>query len=248
MYFLRVFVPVLLVVLFVACSSAGDPTVSSPSSPVAAIITLTASASTPPVPAQPQELAAPLKMSNGILADSLIAPTSLSAAQAAVKPEALTPSVIASPESAAPAQILAQGGPAGNSIYNPATNVHIAPARGTNGQSPIAAAPSSTANMTYHGGPIQQSVAAYTIFWSPTGTISSSYRTFINRYFQDVGRSGFFNVNSSTTKILGLLSFRTSPPLVAPGSTRTPIPVAEEPLSSRCRIPISKTRSHVRSA
>jgi Phosphate-induced protein 1 conserved region len=48
--------------------------------------------------------------------------------------------------------------------------------------------------MSYHGGPTQQTVAAYTIFWSPHGTISSSYRTLTNRYFQDIGGSGFYNI------------------------------------------------------
>ena len=48
--------------------------------------------------------------------------------------------------------------------------------------------------MAYHGGPIQQTLTAYTIFWSPHSTLSTSYRTLINRYFQDVGGSSFYNV------------------------------------------------------
>ncbi len=114
---------------------------------------------------------------------------------------AVSPSVVASLESAAPPQILADGGRAGDSIYQPAPNVHIALGRPAAEQAQIAAtgaggAPSSTTNMSYHGGPTQQTVAAYTIFWSPHGTISSSYRTLINRYFQDIGGSSFYNVVS----------------------------------------------------
>ncbi|HEY8768867.1 MAG TPA: hypothetical protein VIP09_16685 [Dehalococcoidia bacterium] len=87
------------------------------------------------------------------------------------------------------------------SPYQPAPNVHIALGRPAAEQAQLAAigaggAPSSTTNMSYHGGPTQQAVAAYTIFWSPHGTISSSYRTLINRYFQDIGGSSFYNIVS----------------------------------------------------
>ncbi len=50
--------------------------------------------------------------------------------------------------------------------------------------------------MSYHSGPTQQTLAAYTIFWSPHSTLSSNYRTLINRYFQDIGGSSFYNVVS----------------------------------------------------
>src|ERR1700674_510677 len=116
-------------------------------------------------------------------------------------PPALSPSVVASLDSAAPPQVSAHGGRAGASIYQPAPNVHIALGRQAAEQAQLAAAgvggaPSSTTNMTYHGGPTQQTVTAYTIFWSPHGTISSSYRTLINRYFQDIGGSSFYNLVS----------------------------------------------------
>jgi hypothetical protein len=117
------------------------------------------------------------------------------------KPQAMSPSVVASLEPSALPQSWPAGGRPGNSIYQPAPNVHIALGRQAAEQAQVAAtgaggAPSSTTNMTYHGGPTQQTVAAYTIFWSPNGTISSSYRTLINRYFQDIGGSSFYNVVS----------------------------------------------------
>jgi hypothetical protein len=112
---------------------------------------------------------------------------------------AMSPSVVASPESAAPPQVLAHGGQAGNSIYEPAPNVHIALTRPAAEQAQLATAnaggaPSTKANMSYHSGPTQQTLIAYTIFWSPHGTISSNYRTLINRYFQDIGGSSFYNI------------------------------------------------------
>ena len=51
------------------------------------------------------------------------------------------------------------------------------------------------ANVTYHGGPVMTAVTTYTIFWQPPGRyMSPSYKTLINRYFQDIGGSNFFNI------------------------------------------------------
>ena len=40
-------------------------------------------------------------------------------------------------------------------------------------------APSSTANMTYHGGPVMQTMTAYAIYWTPNGTISGGGKSAI---------------------------------------------------------------------
>jgi hypothetical protein len=116
-------------------------------------------------------------------------------------PAASSPLVLAASEPSALPQILAYGGRAGGSIYQPAPNVHIALGRQAAEQAQVAAtgaggAPSSTTNMSYHSGPTQQTLVAYTIFWSPHSSISSSYQTLINRYFQDIGGSSFYNVVS----------------------------------------------------
>jgi hypothetical protein len=83
------------------------------------------------------------------------------------------------------------------SIHRPIANgPHIALTSGEAAQASAAqgAAPSSSTNMTYNGGPVMQTLSAYTIFWSPNGTISTGYRNLIDRYFQDIGSSSFYNI------------------------------------------------------
>jgi uncharacterized repeat protein (TIGR01451 family) len=50
--------------------------------------------------------------------------------------------------------------------------------------------------MTYHGGPVMQSVTAFAIYWTPNNTIATGYQTLVNRYFQDIGSSSFYNINT----------------------------------------------------
>jgi uncharacterized repeat protein (TIGR01451 family) len=57
-------------------------------------------------------------------------------------------------------------------------------------------APSSIANMTYHGGSIMQTVTVYTIYWTPNNTIPGGYKNLINRYFTDINGSAFYNINT----------------------------------------------------
>jgi hypothetical protein len=54
----------------------------------------------------------------------------------------------------------------------------------------------SQPQLTYHGGPVQHDgTTAYAIYWQPTGSyMSPTYRTLIERYFQDVGNTPFLNV------------------------------------------------------
>jgi hypothetical protein len=152
------------------------------------------------------------------------------------KSPALFPSVLAARESDAPSQTLAPAGGPGDSIYQPVPNVHIALARPAAEQAQLAAtgaggAPSSTTNMTYHSGPTQQTGAAYTIFWSPSGTISSNFRTLINRYFQDIGGSSFYNIvsqypgltDTQSVSTLGGTWIDTSPYPAGEGSALNPL-------------------------
>ena len=92
------------------------------------------------------------------------------------------------------------------SIYGPG-NVHIALPQAASRQAQLApfagAAPASVTNMTYNGGRVQQTVAVYTIFWNPHGTISPGYESLINRYFQDIGSSSFYNVLSQYYQLPG---------------------------------------------
>src|SRR5205823_873694 len=55
-------------------------------------------------------------------------------------------------------------------------------------------APSPIHNMTYHGGPIMQTVTAYTIYWTPNSLIPVAYQNLLNRYFTDVGGSSYYNI------------------------------------------------------
>ncbi len=50
---------------------------------------------------------------------------------------------------------------------------------------------------------MQQTLTAYTIYWDPQGTLSPGYRSLINRYFQDIGSSSFFNVASQYYQLPG---------------------------------------------
>lgn len=51
-------------------------------------------------------------------------------------------------------------------------------------------------NLKYHGGPVMQATSTtYAIYWVPPGfTVSSSYQSLINRYFNDIGGSSFYNI------------------------------------------------------
>lgn len=55
---------------------------------------------------------------------------------------------------------------------------------------------SPTANMTYQGGSIMQTVTAYTIYWTPNNTLANDYKNLINRYFADINASPFYNINT----------------------------------------------------
>ncbi len=51
--------------------------------------------------------------------------------------------------------------------------------------------------LLYYGGRVMLTSTTYAIYWGPTGhTIPKSYRKLINRYFQDVGGSPFYGINS----------------------------------------------------
>lgn len=55
--------------------------------------------------------------------------------------------------------------------------------------------------LVYNGGPIMQSIKAYTIFWDPdagipTKAIPQTYMDLINRYFADIGRTNMYNINT----------------------------------------------------
>src|SRR5881227_784851 len=60
----------------------------------------------------------------------------------------------------------------------------------------------ATTNMTYHGGSVMRNVTAYAIFWSPTtlpasypgAPFDSNYRSIVDRYFNDIGTTPYFNI------------------------------------------------------
>lgn len=96
---------------------------------------------------------------------------------------------------------------------------------------------SSTLNMVYHGGPVQTSVRAFTIFWSPPGytqLFPPGYQSLINRYFTDIGHSAYYNIvtqyyqhpgplSIQNTTALGGTWLDTSNPLPHAGTSTDPI-------------------------
>lgn len=55
----------------------------------------------------------------------------------------------------------------------------------------------TSGNLQYYNGPVMHTLQAYTIFWAPAGhPIDSGYQNLLNRYFGDVGGSGFYNINT----------------------------------------------------
>jgi hypothetical protein len=49
--------------------------------------------------------------------------------------------------------------------------------------------------LTYHGGPIMKTDTTYAIYWAPSGhPIDAGYQSLINRYFQDISGTKFYNI------------------------------------------------------
>ena len=60
---------------------------------------------------------------------------------------------------------------------------------------PLASGPSSTNDVTYHGGSVMVTSSAYAIYWAPSShSIPSAYQTLINRWFSDLGGSSLYNI------------------------------------------------------
>ncbi len=77
------------------------------------------------------------------------------------------------------------------------TSRHIAHFLPHPGKSAGAVKPYDSSNLSYHGGFVQGGTTyVYAIFWEPTGNVSSSYHSLIERYFNDVGSSGLYNNNT----------------------------------------------------
>jgi len=73
-------------------------------------------------------------------------------------------------------------GPDGNGPPGPDGNGPPGPGGGPH----LAGGPAGSSPLSYHGGPVMRANKTYTIFWSPGGTISSTYQSLINGYFQNV--------------------------------------------------------------
>ena len=64
---------------------------------------------------------------------------------------------------------------------------HIGGIVPVHGQSKPSGGASSGGNLSYHNGPVMQTNTVYLIYWVPTtATVSSSYKSIIDRYFTDV--------------------------------------------------------------
>src|SRR2546421_526721 len=59
-------------------------------------------------------------------------------------------------------------------------------------------------NLQYNGGPVMTGTTnVYAIFWEPTGNVSSTYHSLIERYFTDVGGTGLYKNNTQYTDSSG---------------------------------------------
>ena len=59
-------------------------------------------------------------------------------------------------------------------------------------------------NLNYGGGPVMGGTTnVYAIFWEPTGNVSANYNSLIQRYFNDVGGSGLYAINTQYTDSSG---------------------------------------------
>jgi len=80
--------------------------------------------------------------------------------------------------------------------------VHIFRSRGHAQLSRAASTSTSTSgNVIYNGGPVMAGPTnVYAIFWEPTGNVAANYNNLIERYFNDVGGSPLFKINSQYTQ------------------------------------------------
>ena len=66
-------------------------------------------------------------------------------------------------------------------------------------------------NLQYNGGPVMTGTTnVYAIFWEPTGNVSSTYHSLIERYFTDVGGTGLYKNNTQYTDSSGNASSNTT--------------------------------------
>jgi hypothetical protein len=64
-----------------------------------------------------------------------------------------------------------------------------------------------TTDLLYHGGPVMRNPVNYLIFWQPTGFASSfpaGFQAGIQRFFQDVGDTPYYNINSQYNDTSGV--------------------------------------------
>ncbi len=84
----------------------------------------------------------------------------------------------------------------------PSHKVHIFHSRGH--AQPSKTAITSSTGVTYNQGPVMAGPTnVYAIFWEPTGNVAANYNTLIERYFNDVGGSPLFKINSQYTQTGG---------------------------------------------
>jgi hypothetical protein len=58
----------------------------------------------------------------------------------------------------------------------------------------------NSSNLVYNGGQVMSgTVNVYVVFWEPSGNVSSSYNSLIERYFNDVGGSALYKNNAQYT-------------------------------------------------
>lgn len=90
----------------------------------------------------------------------------------------------------------------------------------------------AASNMTWHGGYIMPGTTqVYAIFWEPTGNVSASYNSLLERYFQDVGGSPLYRNNTQyidTLRPFGLAEFPSNSVFAGAWADNSPYP--ESPL------------------
>lgn len=90
-------------------------------------------------------------------------------------------------------------------------------------------------NVTYHFGSVMSGTThVYAIFWEPTGNVSASYNSLLERYFQDVGGSPLYRNNTQYYDISGSFGIPKAPTnTVLAGSVVDRSPYPESPLLDR---------------
>src|SRR5690349_5600630 len=77
----------------------------------------------------------------------------------------------------------------------PPSSLHAMPLHGRVNPGQGRAPQSAEDPLAYNGGPVMRTLTAYAIYWAPPGhPMPERYQTLVNRYFEDIGGSRFYDI------------------------------------------------------